>query len=271
MDATSDTKQKFLKQAQSGDFRALDVVLNAAEQTFLEYTDFFEDDETHEIVPVPRKEMIERKRIFTDAEIGDVDAILLNIADHCETMSTDDLLFIAQKFFLYDTIPFLDELHKRGDRWATIELARKNLWGDEEHGIFANFSKAKVLYDEVNEAYEIDGYDNSRPDEPSFYEYTLRGRPEDLNLVKQAIDQLIERYADEMVIGFCLPQQFVMQLLVGTGDTSWRYRGEINSINASDSTCLVIKTIANDGEPLFYALRVCFRDIQVEMKELDLW
>jgi hypothetical protein len=56
-----------------------------------------------------------------------------------------------------------------------------------------------------------------------------------------------------------------MKLLVGS-DTEY-YRGNIQYLERETPDRLVITTEADNGKPLLYALRQCFENLKVEMKE----
>jgi len=55
-----------------------------------------------------------------------------------------------------------------------------------------------------------------------------------------------------------------MQLLVGSD--SIYYRGNVLSMERKAPDTLEITTEADKGEPLLYALRECFENLEVEMK-----
>lgn len=58
-----------------------------------------------------------------------------------------------------------------------------------------------------------------------------------------------------------------MKVLVGS-DTEY-YRGNVITMERTASDRLVITTEADYGEPLLYALRQCFENLTVEMKEME--
>lgn len=62
-------------------------------------------------------------------------------------------------------------------------------------------------------------------------------------------------------------QRALMKVLVGS-DTEY-YRGNILYLNREAPDRLVITTEADRGEPLLYALRQCFTDLNIEMKEKE--
>ena len=60
----------------------------------------------------------------------------------------------------------------------------------------------------------------------------------------------------------------LMKVLVGS-DTEY-YRGNVMTMEREAPDRLVITTEADMGEPLLYALRQCFDNLTVEMKEYEL-
>ena len=55
-----------------------------------------------------------------------------------------------------------------------------------------------------------------------------------------------------------------MKMLVGS-DSEY-YRGNVLTMERKASDSLVIITEADNGEPLLYALRQCFENLDIEMK-----
>ena len=64
-------------------------------------------------------------------------------------------------------------------------------------------------------------------------------------------------------LGLYVPMQLVMKLLVG----SEAYRGNVLRMKQDNPECLVLTTEANSPYPLLYALRQCFANLQIEMKD----
>ena len=60
-----------------------------------------------------------------------------------------------------------------------------------------------------------------------------------------------------------MPQRALMKVLVGS-DTEYN-RGNVQHIERKAPDRLVITTEADKGEPLLYALRQCFENLNVEM------
>ena len=53
-----------------------------------------------------------------------------------------------------------------------------------------------------------------------------------------------------------------MKLLVNSDDEA--YRGNVIRMEQKDANTLVITTEADKGEPLLYALRECFQNLEIE-------
>jgi hypothetical protein len=68
-------------------------------------------------------------------------------------------------------------------------------------------------------------------------------------------------------LGLFVPQRQLMKVLVGS-DAGY-YQGNVLSMERNASDCLIITTEADHGTPLFYALRQCFGNLNVEMKEAE--
>lgn len=150
------------------------------------------------------------------------------------------------------------------------ELSELYRYGDEEHGIFINRKKAKEYYnlagDTVDE--EWDDSDDPEEEDPTTYEYTLTGNTDTLNGIRKMIDDFCRDYGTPgNELGLYVPQRLVMQLLVGS-DTEY-YRGNILKMEQPAPDKLVITTEADNGYPLLYALRVCFENLEITMKETE--
>ena len=66
-------------------------------------------------------------------------------------------------------------------------------------------------------------------------------------------------------LGLYVPQRQLMKVLVGS-DTEY-YRGNVITMERESPDHLIITTEADKGEPLLYALRYTFENLNVEMKE----
>lgn len=162
----------------------------------------------------------------------------------------------------------LQELCDKGSKYAAFELYRKCMWGDEENGIFINKREAKHYFDlagEIPQQYEEEWDDVDDPGEeyPEEFCYTLTGDAQMLGAVETLINDLCQQYGTPgNELGLYVPQQILMKLLVGSD--SIYYRGNVISMERQASDRLVITTEADKGEPLLYALRECFENLEIE-------
>ena len=166
----------------------------------------------------------------------------------------------------------LQELCEKGNRYAAYALYEKYRWGDEANGIFINLQQAKKYYDlarDIPYKEEWDDSDDPGEEDPSTYEYVLTGDDATLDAVQKLINDLCQRFGIpenvEDGLGMYVPQRILMKVLVGS-DTE-HYRGNIQYLEREAPDRLVITTEADRGEPLLYALRQCFTNLEIEMKE----
>ena len=172
-----------------------------------------------------------------------------------------------------DNLVTLQELCDKGNKYAAYELYEKCMWGDEENGIFINKREAREYFElagDVPQEYEVEWDDSDDPGEeyPSTYEYALTGNASTLNGVETLINDLCQRFGmPGNELGLYVPQRMLMKVLVGS-DTEY-YRGNVITMERETPDRLVITTEADSGEPLLYALRQCFENLTVEMKEME--
>ena len=97
------------------------------------------------------------------------------------------------------------------------------------------------------------------------YNYTLQGSASDISCVRKMIDDICRDYGTpDNELGLYVPMQLVIQLLIGSTD----YRGNILHMEQPSPDCLVIHAEADNGYPLLYALRECFDNLEITMKEI---
>lgn len=154
--------------------------------------------------------------------------------------------------------------------------------GDEEHGIFISKENAKPYFDlamqrgyefndeELNELNELNEPDEPGEECPEGFRYTLTGDSSTLQAVHTLIDDLCQRFGTPgNELGLYVPQRMLMKVLVGS-DTEY-YRGNVITMTQEAPDRLIIETEADSGEPLLYALRCSFPNIEVEMEEYELF
>lgn len=256
------------------------------------WTEAFKDEETGEDVSIERRDIL-------DTELSDEERQLIKaIAADIPNLTDEELLRFQEEISYFgcrteeqidiervrrgeesmaefiEDVPTLRELCDKGNRWAAYALFKKYYFGDEKQGIFINRQKAKGYYDLAGEIPYKDKWDDSDdPGEPnpSTYEYVLTGNATSLDAVETLIRDLCKHFGipenEEDGLGLYVPQRALMKVLVGS-DTEY-YRGNILYLNREAPDRLVITSEADRGEPLLYALRQCFTDLNIEMKEKE--
>ena len=256
------------------------------------WTEAFKDEETGEDVSIERRDIL-------DTELSDEERQLIKaIADDIPNLTDEELLRFQEEISYFgcrtkeqiyiervrrgeesmaesiEDVPTLRELCDKGNRWAAYALYQKYNWGDEKQGIFINRQKAKGYYDLAGEIPYKDKWDDSDdPGEPnpSTYEYVITGNTTSFDAVETLIRDLCKRFGipenEEDGLGLYVPQRALMKVLVDS-DTEY-YRGNILYLNREAPDRLVITSEADNGDPLLYALRQAFTNLDVEIKETE--
>ena len=172
-----------------------------------------------------------------------------------------------------DNVTTLQELCEKGNRYAAYALYEKYRWGNEEQGIFIDVKKAKEYYDlagDIPYKEKWDGNDDPGEEDPNTYKYFLIGKTGTIDGARVLIDKLCQRFGTPgNECGMFVSQRILMKVLVGA-DTEF-YRGNVMNMEQPAPDRLVITTEADRGEPLLYALRQRFENLNVEMKEEEEW
>ena len=135
--------------------------------------------------------------------------------------------------------------------------------GDEKNGIFRNPLKAREYFKMAGEEYKYE----PEEDDPHEADYFLRGSSEELSAVKTFVDELTQKYGDAFnEFGLYIPMNILMKTLVG----SRYYDGNLLSMDTDNPECIVLHAEANKMEPLLYALRQTFPNLEIEMRETKL-
>lgn len=157
----------------------------------------------------------------------------------------------------------LQELCNNGSKSAALKLGQMYDKGDEKNGIFRHPLKAREYFKMAGEKYEYEPEEEN----PHEADYFLRGSAEELSAVKNLVDELAKKYGDAFnEFGLYIPMNILMKTLVG----SRYYDGNLLTMNTDDSECIVLHAEANKMEPLLYALRQAFPNLEIEMKETKL-
>lgn len=255
------------------------------EKKWKRWTEAFEDEDTHEMVDVEREELLTTETSDEEHELWQQiipelpklsDEELRTLQRQILSTDIDDISIVevlaergnVDALSQVGDIAMLQELCEQGNRDAARELYLKFYYGDEENGIFINRKKAKEYYDLAGDAVydEWDDSDDPGEEDPSNYEYTLTGDAGTLNAIRKMIDDFCRDYGTPgNELGLFVPQRLLMQLLVGS-DTEY-YRGNILTMEQPAPDQLVITTEADSGYPLLYALRQCFENLEITMKD----
>ena len=157
----------------------------------------------------------------------------------------------------------LQELCNNGSKSAALKLGQMYDKGDEKNGIFRHPLKARRYFKMAGEKYEYEPEEEN----PHEADYFLRGSAEELAAVKTLVDELTQKYGDAFnEFGLYIPMNILMKTLVG----SRYYDGNLLMMNTDDPECIVLHAEANTMEPLLYALRQAFPNLEIEMKETKL-
>ena len=272
--------------ADEGDIYAIFCLLKGMNRKEHSWIENFVDEDTNEKVDILRCELEDGTTFEKDEELEY--HLKQKLFDMKEQLSDRDLEMAS--YLPIDTTPLmlerirrgddeaaffikvpaiLQELCDKGNRYATYELYHKYMWGDEENGIFINKQTAKEYYDragDIPDKEAWDDVDDPGEDYPEEYCYTLTGNAQTLDGVEKLINDLCQRFGTpDNEFGLFIPQQMLMKVLVGSD--SVYYRGNVISMVRQVSDRLVVTTEADKGEPLLYALRQAFPNLNIRMKE----
>ena len=157
----------------------------------------------------------------------------------------------------------LQELCNNGSKNAALKLGQMYDKGDEKNGIFRHPLKAREYFKLAGEKYKYE----PEEEDPHEADYFLKGSAQELAAVKTLVDELTQKYGDACnEFGLYIPMNILMKTLVG----SRYYDGNLLSMNTDDPECIVLHAEANTMEPLLYALRQAFPNLEIEMKETEL-
>ena len=263
--------------ANEGDLQAACLLINGMHYKYHCWTEKFVDEETNEEVEMNRDMCIDGTTFEPDEE---AEAQLRQMVfDSKERLSDEELLWacglIDQATPLYlerirrgeeeavrciDYPAILQELCDKGNKTAFEEMWYKYAYGDEANGIFINPKKAKECHEKGHLDCEYEPY----MEFPYGSVYILRGSAEELEAVKTLVHELTNRYGTpDNELGLYVPMEILMQTLVG----SKYYKGNLLSMATDSPDCLVLRAEANNQEPLLYALRQAFPNLEVEIED----
>lgn len=260
-------KEWLMKQAEEhNDIGAIYCLLFGMNHKYQYWNETFVDEDTHEKVTLLRYDPLEGSTF--EKQEGEEARLVQIIIDEPYQYSADEIMKV------YRVVPNIIELLQicvdKHSKEAACEMYEKFYYGDEEHGVFIDREKAKEYYDLAGDAVydEWDDSDDPGEEDPSTYEYTLTGNADTLNGIRKMIDDLCQKFGTPgNELGLYVPQRLLMKLLVGS-DTEY-YRGNVLTMEQPAPDKLVITTEADSGYPLLYALRKCFDNLEITMKETN--
>ena len=157
----------------------------------------------------------------------------------------------------------LQELCDNGSKSAALKLGQMYDKGDEKNGIFRHPLKAREYFKLAGKKYKYE----LEEEDPHEADYFLKGSAQKLAAVKTLVEELTQKYGDACnEFGLYIPMNILMKTLVG----SRYYDGNLLTMNTDDPECIVLHAEANTMEPLLYALRQAFPNLEIEMKETKL-
>ena len=289
-------KAALMELAEGGDLCATCALLKGMKRKERSFPYELEDEETGEKVVITRVEVLDGTTFEVSEEVKDrLYGKLLEVMKDCGTMALYTAAYHLSEGAAVDVTPILlelvgrgeesvaeriedpailQELCDKGNKWAAYALYEKYRWGDEEHGIFIDKERAKEYYDlagDIPYKEEWDPTDEAGEEYPTTREYVLTGDSTTLDGIETLIRDLAQRFGipenEEDGLGLFVPQQQLIKLLVGSD--SVYYRGNVQHLEREAPDRLVITTEADSGEPLLYALRQCFGNLNIVMKDAE--
>lgn len=256
-------KEWLMKQAEEhNDIGAIYCLLFGMNNRFQYWNETFVDEDTHEEVTLLRYDPLEGSTF--EKHEGEEARLVQIIIDESYQYPADEIMKVFR--LVPNNIELLHICIEKGDKDAAEELGYKYAKGDEKNGIFIDLKKAKEYYDKAGVVLDPDEVEDEE-DDPQEYDYTLQGNVATINGIRKTIDDLCRDYGTpDNELGLYVPMSVLMKLLVG----SIAYCGNILSMEQPSPDRLFIHAEANNGYPLLYALRQCFDNLEITMKEMDI-
>ena len=248
---------------------AVDVLVSGMTNKYRQWEEDFLDEDTGEMVTVLRSESIDGETVFTcdDAIIDQIGKNALASLDSLNNDELKDLWFWCRSAEVMNAID--EELYRRGDPDTICHRGDLYQYGDEEHGIFIDYNKAKTYYDRIGEEFDpVEVARKNRNDAvnveyPDFATYHIKG--DDVPAVKILLMELYEKYGEHSEPFMYLPLEMVMKALVGSD----AYVGYIQSIDDREPCAFEVEFYDARTDCLKYALLQAFPNLEVEVTEHD--
>ena len=273
-------KKWLMEQAEEHeDIDAIYCLLHGMHHKYNYWNETFVDEDTNEEVECLRYDIVEGSTF--EKNEGEEERLIQKVIKQKHQLSVDELTKLSYEIddnkelllerikkgdeeaaiFIDDPI-ILQELCDKGNKTAAEQLGCKYAYGDEANGIFVDYDKAAEYMKLAGKEFNANDYQEEA--DPHDFDYSLKGDAGTLGAIRTTIDNLYQRFGTPgNELGMFVPLGPVMQKLVG----SPHYEGNILSMEQPNPDCLILKTEANSGAPLLYALRQAFANLDVEVKE----
>ena len=240
------------------DIGAIYCLLHGMHRKYKYWNETFVDEDTNEEVECLRYDIVEGSTF--EKNEGEEERLIQMVMKQKHLLGVDELTRLCYE--IDDNKELLLVRIKKGDKTAAEEVGYKYAYGDEANGIFIDYDQAAEYMKLAGEEFDVNDYREEA--DPHDFEYSLRGDAGTLGAIRTTIDNLCQRFGTPgNELGMFVPLGPVMQKLVG----SPHYEGNILSMEQPNPDCLILKTEANSGAPLLYALRQAFANLDVEVKE----
>ena len=275
-------KKWLMKLAEEDDnIGAIYCLLHGMHRKYEYWNETFIDEETNEEMELLRYDIVEGSTF--EKNEGEKERLVQKVMEQKHRLSVDELTKLCFEIddnkellmerikngdeeaaiFIDDPV-ILQELCDKGNKTAAENLGCKYACGDEANGIFIDHKRASRYMELADKDYNPKDYEEE--DMPREFDYILKGNAETLSGICTMVDDLCHRFGTPgNELGMFVPLGPVMQKLVGSS----HYEGNILSMEQPSPDCLTLHAEANSGEPLLYALRRCYENLSVEMKEAE--
>ena len=263
------------------DIGAIYCLLHGMHRKYKYWNETFVDEDTNEEVECLRYDIVEGSTF--EKNEGEEERLIQMVMEQKHRFSAEELTKLCfeiddnkelllerikkgdeEAAIFIDDPAILQELCNKGNKTAAEHMGYKYAYGDEANGIFVDYVKAAEYMKLASE--EFDANDYREDADPHDFEYTLKGDAGTLGDIHTMVDNLCQRLGTPgNELGMFVPLSSVMQKLVG----SPHYEGNILSMEQLNPDCLILKTEANKGEPLLYALRQRYENLNIEMKKAE--
>lgn len=263
------------------DIGAIYCLLHGMHRKYKYWNETFVDEDTNEEVECLRYDIVEGSTF--EKNEGEEERLIQMVMEQKHRFSAEELTKLCFEIddnkelllerikkgdeeaaiFIDDPV-ILQELCDKGNKTAAEHMGYKYAYGDEANGIFVDYDQAAEYMKLAVEEFDVNDYREEA--DPHDFEYTLKGDAETLGTIRTMVDNLCQRFGTPgNELGMFVPLGSVMQELVG----SPHYEGNILSMEQPTPDHLILKTEANKGEPLLYALRHRYENLSVEMKKAE--